>query len=96
MRKRQDKGPQIEEPVHKWKKKTQGKKLFAIECRYVGPDRNYGTTDFLTRMWAEQREWHFHRRYTTEKQRDTALANFVQKKDNSHKFMSYWEYRKHE
>ena len=68
-----DIGPQIEERPHRHKKMVGGKKPFAIERRYTG----------MTSMW----EWHVHRRYKTEKQRDKALSNLCSKDSN-------WEYRR--
>ena len=49
-----DKGPQIDEPAWKGKKK-QGKHLYRIECRYVGSPRRWMTTDRQWNTWANYR-----------------------------------------
>lgn len=82
-----DKGPEIEEPNRRYKKKG-GKKIHIIERRYVGPKKTY-----LTEMYELFREWHTDRRYATERARDEALAALTRRQGNSYRVYDQWEYR---
>ena len=81
-----DKGPPIEEPDLNRKRARKGSKRFAIERRYLGPDRK-----FLAQFY--NREWHIDRRYHTAKQRDQGLAAMIHRSKNSHVIYERWEYR---
>ena len=82
-----DKGPSIEEPNRRYKKKG-GKKPFIIERRYIGPKKLY-----LTEMYENFREWHTDRRYATERAREEAFRALTQRQGKSHRIYDQWEYR---
>lgn len=66
--------------------KPKKRKLWGIECRYVGPSTMFAR--FLDRDWK-----HF-RKYATEKSRDKALENLSNKR--YHDRAPRYEYRKSE
>ena len=79
-----DKGPQIEEPVNRYRKSRKGKKKFTIESRrnpYVERPK-WGWFYNLLRE-----DWKVMSRYRTEKARDEAWKNLI-KKYHSHGLMS--------
>jgi hypothetical protein len=81
-----DKGPTIEEKTRWRSRRRKGRKRYAIEQRYVGPERR-----FLSWMW--NRSWHMKSRYHTTKQRDQALAHFNHRRKNSHDLYRQWKFR---
>ena len=86
-----DKGPQIEEPRQRHRKKGGGKKPFILQARYIHPQKHH--MDWMERYYAKKREWHTYQRYKTEKAREEALKHLTHRAANSHTIYSRWEYR---